>query len=1108
MINAVMADLRGVVRRLQESIDGLGSLQGSVPGSINEENMNCSPISGSHSYLMTPPRICDVDDVICEGLDKEVELGVEKETSKGIIKNQLKNLNKLEEEIRQNKRRCNGLELALKESNDRIKAFEYKEKEKKKKVDELEGRLAQTSTAWKQAEQSLTRNRKRAEGLGNEKYNLLKKLKQLQEELSTAKRSSDEAVNLRKENEKLNKRCSLLDVTHGEYKAVEKAAISDLEALAEALSHAAYKTGTAVALPSPFPLEEGRRKKGKLSKPLNRMEEAVVKLSNEVHRLTKEWKAARDGRKEALKEAAETRLSCEELYTSLDAAHEEISKALSRSTILEEKLSKKSLTHTTLLEASAAAGESLSRLLPSEEREVLESSLSFAETDVEQDDGDVLMGVDAKVHLNGLRALTNSSTLDIENGPERGLVRKARLVPLCAWRLGQILENGAQAEEELASIKLRLEEADHSAERLTKEVNNLKSAAREQKQTENLNAVRASECEKAAKASTERAMVEVVAEKEKNSALATHLKAQAVELQHCKQLKESAEENEQKARSNLEKARAELTAEKENNAVLAGHLKTQTVELKRCEDAIESAMECQQIAKADAERAKGELAAEKENNATLAERLKIQASKLQRSEELKDSGKESLRLMMRFLLPFRAQLYELKSQKRFLLEQFRRYSLVQEALHRAASCIEGRNYWALPQSLHAVDIRHAVVTHPVEGDCLRLPPCFRSVAIAVLAAHRMINLMDMNRQFRDKRTEKEGERIIDVDSSGGGGGGFIGITSSYSTDWPSREEGKWGSSFFSLPQCLPDSAVRASPEFLSVDKLQTQAPEVSLHMLLNCVEAQTYQWTQHREVTNGNSLLTWLLRGNTPHYIRLAYLTERTAARYPNEATCGVNRVLRARAAYVDLCKCLTRGDMQRLSSLTRTTATLAREMNRLLDAEGKEMDSPCVLCEASKERERCTAEATAQAIKTLEAERSDAASLAHALHSKVGELKRYTLAAESALAIAREDRNETAGSLRKAEGAVEQLKEEVCSLNKEKGEYARQKVKVLHPLQHDLAATRERCRELEQRIDRAEAEVVHLRRDAATVRSLEEQRKVLVQEQTVVLKSLEGIII
>eukprot|EP01084_Bolivina_argentea_P089276 161111_1 len=1075
-----------------------------MQGSINEENMNCSPISSSRSYLITPPRVCGVDDVVCEGLDKEVELGVEKETPKGVIKNQLESLNKLKEEIRQNKRRCNGLELALKESNNRVKALEHKEKEKKKKVGELEGRLVQTSTAWKQAEQSLTRNRKRAEELGNEKYNLLKKLKQLQEERSTAKRSSDEEVNLRKENEKLNKRCSLLDVTLGEYKAVEKAAISDLEALAEALSHAAYKTGTAVALPSPFPLEEGRRRKGKLSKPLNRMEEVVVKLSNEVHRLTKEWKAARDGRKETLKEAAETRLSCEELYNSLDAAREELSKALSRSTILEEKLSKKSLTHTTLLEASAAAGESLSRLLPSEEREVLESSLSFAETDVEQDDGDVLMGVDTKVHLNGLRALTNSSTLDIENEPERGLVRKARLVPLCAWRLGQILENGAQAEEELASMKLRIEEADHSAERLTKELNYLKSAAREQKHTENLNAVRASECEKAAKASAERAMVEVVAEKETNSALATHLKAQAVELQHCKQLKESAEENEQNAKSKLEKARVELTAEKENNAVLAGHLKTQTVELRRCEDTIESAMECQQITKADAKRAKGELAAEKENNATLAEHLKIQASKLQRSEELKDSGKESLRLMMRFLLPFRAQLYELKSQKRFLLEQFHRYSPVQEALRRAASCIEGRNYWALPQSLHAVDIQHAVVTHPVEGDCLRLPPCFRSVAIAVLAAHRMINLMHMNHQFRDERTEKEGERIIDVDSSGCGGG----MASSYLTDWPSRKEGKRGSSFFSLPQCLPDSAVHTSPEFLSVDKLQTQAPEVSLHMLLNCVEAQTYQWTQHREVTNGNSLLTWLLRGNAPHYTRLAYLTERTVARYPNEMTCGVNRVLRARAAYVYLCKCLARGDMQRLSSLTRTTATLAREMNRLLNAEGKKMDSSCVLCEASKERERCTAEATAQAIKTLEAERLDAASLAHALHSKVGELKRYTLAAESALAIARKDRNETAESLRKAEGAVEQLKEEVYSLNKEKGEYTRQKMKVLHPLQHDLAAMRERCRELEQRVDRAEAEVVYLRKDAATVRSLEEQRKVLVHEQTVVLKSLEDIII
>ncbi len=1087
-----MADLREVVRRLQESIDGLGSLQGSVQGSITDENLNCSPISGSRSYLTTLPKNCGVDDAAFEGLDIEVELGMEKETSKGIITSQLGSLNKLDGEIRQNKKRCNGLELALKESKDRVKALEHEEKENKKKISELEGRLVKTSSAWKHAEQSLTRNRKRAEELGNEKYNLLKKLKQQQDELSTAKRLSDEEANVKKENEKLNKRCSLLDVTLGEYKAVEKAAILELKALADALSNAVYRTGTAVVLPSPPPFEEGRRRKGKLSKPLNRMEEVVVKLSNEVHRLTKEWKGTRDGRKGALKEAAETHLSCEELSTSLDAARDELSKALSRCTILEEKMSKKSLTHNTLLEASAAAGESLSRLLPSEEREVLESSLSFAETDVEQDGGDMIMGAGANMHFSGLGELANSSALDIENAPERELVRKSRLVPLCAWRLGQILENGAQAEEELASMKLKLEEARHSAERLTKELNDLKSAAREQKQTENLNVVRASERENAAKASAERAM-------EEKLTLVENLKAQVVELQHYRQLKESAEANEQKATSNLVNTRAELTAERENNAVLADHLKTQTVELQRCEHVIESAMECQKVAKVDAERAMGELAAEREKNATLAENLKIQASKLQRSEELKDSGKETLRLMIRFLLPFRAQLYELKSQKLFLLEQFRRYSPVQEALHRAASCIEGRNYWALPHSLHAMDIRHAVVTHPVEGDCLRLPPCFRSVAIAVLAAHRMINLMHMNRQFR---TEEERDRIIDVDSSGCGGG-----MASFLTDQPSRKEGKWGSSFFSLPRCLPDLAVHASPDFLSVDELQTQAPEVSLHILLNRVEAQTYQWAR-REVTNGNSLLTWLLRGNTPHYTRLAYLTEQAATQYQNEATYGVNRVLRARAAYVDLCKCLARGDMQRLSSLTRTTATLAREMNRLLDAEGKNMGSSCVLCEASKERERCTAEATAQAIKMLETERSDAASLAQALHSKVGELKQYTLAAESALAIAREDRNETTESLKKAESAVEQLKEEVYSLNKEKGEYARQKAKVLHPLQHDLAATRERCRELEQRVDRAEAEVLYLRKDAATVRALEEQRKALVKEQTVVLQSLEDIII
>ncbi len=705
--------------------------------------------------------------------------------------------------------------------------------------------------------------------------------------------------------------------------------------------------------------------------------------------------------------------------------------------------------------------------------------------------------MDTDVYLGGFQEPTNS-TLDIENEAERGLVRKARLVPLCAWRLGQVLEHGAQVEEELASMRSKLEEADHSAAKLAKEVNDLKSMALERKQTENLNATRASECEQVAKSNAERAMAELAAEKDKNEALATRLEAQAVKLKHYEQLKESTMEQSQISKTNIGRVRVELVTEKENNAVLAGRLKTQMVELQRCEQALESATEREQIAKADAEKAKGELAAEKENNATLAERLKIHATELQHLEELKDSGKESLRLIARFFLPLRAHLYELKSQKRFLSEQFRRYSPVQEALHRAASCVEGRNYWALPKSLHAVDIAHSVVTHPVEGDCLRLPPCFRSVAIAILAAHRMINLMHMKRSHDGSADTKANET------------GYIYDMACSLTDWSSRKDGKGGSSFFSLPPCLPDSAVRASPEFLSVDKLTTQAPEVSLHMLLNCLDTQTYQWTHRHEEWNGNGgycLLTWLLRGNASHYTRLTYLTERTPRRR-NEVTCtGVNRVLRARAAYVDLCRCLALGDMQRLNSLTRTTATLAREMNRLLDAEGKKMESSCVLCEASKEREKCTAEATAQAIKTLEAERSDAASLAHALHSKAGDLKRCTLAAESALAIAREDRNETAESLRKAEYAVKQLKEEVCSLNKEKGEYSRQK-KVLHPLQNDLAAMRNRCRELEQRADQAEAGMVYLQRDAATVHYFEEQRKVLVQEQTIAIKSLEDIFI
>ncbi len=1070
MVNAaIMADLRGVVRRLQESIDGLGSLQGSVQGSINEESVNCSPISRTHSsYLMTPPRICGVDSAVCEDLGKVVELGVEKNTSNRVVKQPLESsLDKLEEEMRQSKRRCQELELASKESNGRVKALEQEEKQQKMKIDELEGRVVQTSVAWKQAEQSLTRNRKRADELGNEKHNLLKKLKRLQEELDTAKQSSDEGVNLRKENEKLNKRCSLLEISLREYKAVEKAAVSDLGALSEALARPAYIPGT---VSSPFLLGERKRRKGKSLKSLNGMEDAMVKLSNEVQRCIKEWKAARDDRKEALKETEEARLRYEELRTSLDVARGEISKAFARSTLLEEKLSQRCAAHATLLEASAAAGESLSRLLPAEEREVLESSLAFAETgaEEEQDNGEVQLQADTKVvHFDGLRALTSSNTLDIEDETERALVRKARLVPLCAWRLAQVLEHGAQSEEELASMRSRLEEADHSAKRFAREVNDLKCTALEQGQIEKLNAVRAAEREQDAKANAEKAMAELVAEKEKNSAMAMNFKAQAVELQHCKQLKESAIEHEQ-------------------------------------------------IAKAEAERAKGELVAEKENNATLSGHLKLQAAELAHSEELRDSGKESLRLIARFFLPFRAQLYELKSQKRFLSEQFRQYSPVREALNRAASCIEGRNYWALPKPLHAVDIAHAVVTHPVEGDCLRLPPCFRSVVIVVLTVQRMMNLLHMSRHHSlDVKTEKEGKRTI-VDVYGDGGyAGTIETDCIRSTDplagWSNRKEGKGWSSFFSLPRCLPDSAVPASPEFLSVDKLRKQAPETSLNMLLNCFETQTYQWPHHCEMSNDNgdySLLTWLQRGNASHYTRLAYLTERTSQSSNDVSSTGVNRVLRARAAYVDLCRCLALGDMQRLSSLTRTTATLAREMNRLMDEEGKKVESSCALCETSKEREKCMAEATSQAIKTLEAERSDAAALARALHSKIGELKRCTLAAESALAIAREDRNETAESLRKAEGAIEHLKNEVYSLNKEKVEYVLQKDKVLLPLQHDLEDMRESCGELERRADRAEAEVVYLQMGLARVRSIEEQRKILVQEQTAVLKSIEDIVI